>query len=80
MEMAVLVALTDYRIGISTADQQKIFYCFYQISGKNKKKLPGFRMGWSKATEIVQRHYGKIGVNSQTGNGIGFYFSIPLNN
>lgn len=39
MEMAILVTVTDYRIGITTADQQKIFYCFYQVPGKNKKNF-----------------------------------------
>ena len=80
MEKELLVAVTDHGIGISKSDQQKIFQRFYRVSGKNEETFPGFGIGLFIAAEIIHRHHGKIGVDSNIGKGSVFYFSLPLNN
>ena len=74
----VLVSVEDSGIGISKADQEKIFERFYRVEGKNEKTFPGFGIGLFIASEIIQRHNGKIGVTSEPGKGAVFFFSIPL--
>ena len=74
----VTVAVKDGGIGISKTDQLKIFQRFYRVAGKDEKTFPGFGIGLFIAAEIIQRHEGKIGVNSKPGNGSVFYFSLPL--
>ena len=76
----VSVAVTDSGIGISKIDQQKIFQRFYRVAGKDEKTFPGFGIGLFIASEIIQRHEGKIGVDSEPGKGSVFYFLLPLNN
>ena len=80
VENEVLVTVTDYGIGISKINQQKIFQRFYRVSGKDEKTFPGFGIGLFIAAEIMQRHQGKIGVESTPGKGSVFNFSLPLNN
>ncbi|MDN3654433.1 PAS domain S-box protein [Ferruginibacter paludis] len=75
-ELKVYVA--DSGIGISKTDQQKIFQRFYRVAGKDEKTFPGFGIGLFIAAEIIQRHQGKIGVESEPGKGSVFYFSLPL--
>lgn len=75
----VSVAVKDGGIGISKTDQLKIFQRFYRVAGKDEKTFPGFGIGLFIAAEIIQRHEGKIGVDSEPGNGSVFYFSLPLN-
>jgi PAS domain S-box-containing protein len=76
----ISVAVADSGIGISKADQQKIFQRFYRVAGKDEKTFPGFGIGLFIAAEIIERHNGAIGVNSEPGKGSVFYFSLPLNN
>ncbi len=76
----LVVTVQDYGIGISAHDQQKIFERFYRVEGKDEKKFPGFGIGLFISMEIIRRHEGTIGVNSEPGKGSAFNFSIPLLN
>jgi PAS domain S-box-containing protein len=76
---SVLVSVYDSGIGIEKQDQAKIFQRFYRVEGRNENTFPGFGIGLFIASEIVRRHAGIIGVNSEPGKGSVFYFSIPLN-
>jgi PAS domain S-box-containing protein len=74
----LLVSVADSGIGISKADQQRIFQRFYRVAGKDEKTFPGFGIGLFIAAEIIQRHQGEIGVESEPGKGSVFHFSLPL--
>lgn len=74
----LVVSVKDGGIGISKTDQQKIFQRFYRVAGKDEKTFPGFGIGLFIAAQIIQRHNGKIGVNSEPGKGSVFYFTLPL--
>ncbi len=76
----LVVAVRDFGIGIIEHDQEKIFERFYRVEGKNEKTFPGFGIGLFISKEIICRHEGNIGVNSEIGKGSTFYFSIPLLN
>ena len=75
---SLIVSIEDFGIGIDKNDQQKIFERFYRVEGKSEKTFPGFGIGLFISTEIIRRHNGKIGVNSEPGKGSVFYFSVPL--
>ena len=71
------ISVRDSGIGISKKDQKKIFERFYRVEGKNEKTYPGFGIGLNIAAEIIERHNGKILVESEPGKGSTFSFSIP---
>lgn len=73
-----IVSVKDAGIGISVENQLKIFDRFYRVEGKNEKTFPGFGIGLYIASEIIKKHNGKIGVNSEMGQGSTFYFTLPV--
>lgn len=74
----VLIAVKDFGIGISLENQKKIFDRFFRVEGKNEKTFPGFGIGLYIAAEIIRKHNGNIGVNSEIGKGSTFYFTLPV--
>lgn len=74
----VELQVKDQGIGISVHDQQKLFERFYRIENKHTAHISGFGIGLYLCAEIIQRHHGKIWVESTIGSGSEFYFSLPL--
>lgn len=73
-----VVSVTDYGIGISQYDQDKIFSKFYRVTGKEQHTFTGFGIGLSLCADIIALHHGRIGVNSELGKGSTFWFSLPI--
>jgi two-component system sensor histidine kinase VicK len=72
------VAVADEGIGIKAKEQGKIFQRFYRVENTRMKNISGFGIGLYLSSEIIQRHKGKIWVESKEGEGSTFYFSLPL--
>ena len=73
-----IVAVKDRGRGIAKKDHQKIFERFYRVEGEDEKTYPGMGIGLNFCQEIVERHGGKIWVDSQIGKGSTFTFALPL--
>lgn len=73
----VTVSVTDKGIGIKPEEHHKIFDRFYRAQSNATIPFSGFGIGLYISAEIIQRHDGRIGVNSQEGQGSTFYFSLP---
>ncbi len=71
------VSITDFGIGVPKKDQEKLFQRFYRVE-KTSKKFSGLGIGLYISSEIIERHGGKIWVESKEGKGSTFYFTIPL--
>lgn len=76
---SVIVRVKDNGIGIKTEDQLHVFDRFYRVENKQTTSIAGFGIGLYLCKEIVERHGGKIWVESKFGQGSTFSFSIPLN-
>lgn len=78
-ENSVRVCIQDFGSGIPADQQEQIFERFYQVSngGKNTN-LTGLGIGLYISKEIIQRHQGRIWVESAVGQGSSFYFTLPL--
>lgn len=73
------VSVQDFGLGISSDQQQQVFERFYQVaSGGKNRNLTGLGIGLYISKEIVQRHQGRIWVESTFGQGSTFYFTLPL--
>ncbi|WP_316802903.1 ATP-binding protein [Pedobacter nototheniae] len=70
------VSIKDDGMGIDPADIPFIFDRFYRV--ETKKNISGFGIGLYLSAEIIQRHGGKIGVESTVDKGSVFWFTLPL--
>jgi PAS domain S-box-containing protein len=73
----IRVSVTDYGVGIPKEKLSKIFTRFYRVE-ESASKFPGLGLGLHIAAEIVKRHKGEVGVESELGKGSVFYFTIPV--
>ncbi len=73
----VTVMVEDKGIGIKPEEHQKIFERFYRANGNANISFSGFGIGLYISAEIIRKHGGDIGVNSEEGKGSVFYFTLP---
>ncbi len=71
------VAVQDCGIGVGIEHQGRLFERFYRALSKKDKTYPGLGIGLYIAHEIIQRHGGKMWVESNEGSGSTFFFSLP---
>ena len=71
------VHVTDFGIGVDRRKVPLIFDRFYRVD-ENNMNYPGLGLGLFIAAEIIRRHKGEIGVESEPGKGSTFWFSIPV--
>jgi two-component system sensor histidine kinase VicK len=76
---SVMVSVKDNGIGIKAEDLPHVFDRFYRVENKQTTAIAGFGIGLYLCKEIVERHGGKIWVESKFGQGSTFSFSIPIN-
>jgi signal transduction histidine kinase len=74
----VLLSVQDFGIGIAEAYQKKIFEQFYQVNEPAEKTYPGLGIGLYIACKIIERHQGKLWVQSRKGEGATFSFCLPI--
>lgn len=75
----VRVSVIDTGPGIAAEDQLKLFQPFSQVDGSPTRKTGGTGLGLSISRRLVEMHGGSIGLDSESGHGSKFYFTIPVN-
>jgi len=78
LDDAVRISVEDEGMGISTADQQRVFERFYRVDPTHMHAPAGTGLGLYICRELVERMGGRIGVRSQPGEGSTFSFDLPL--
>lgn len=72
------VSVKDEGMGIRPEDQEKLFERFYRVNRQDTNPIAGFGIGLYICKEIIERHYGQIGVESTPGKGSTFWFTLPM--
>jgi len=70
-----IVEIVDHGVGISPADQARVFERFYRAP--NASHRPGFGLGLPIVRELVRAHGGRVQVTSTPGAGSTFRVSLP---
>ncbi|MDB5192349.1 MAG: sensor histidine kinase [Segetibacter sp.] len=71
----VIVAVTDYGMGIPQDQVQHLFNRYYRVDSANR--TDGLGLGLFLSKQIIDAHNGRVWITSKAEEGSTFYFSIP---
>lgn len=72
----IVFSVRDEGMGIEQQYYERIFQIFQRLVSRND--IPGIGIGLSICKRIIERHKGKIWVESEPGKGSVFSFSLPV--
>ncbi|MEE8402000.1 MAG: PAS domain-containing sensor histidine kinase [Candidatus Hydrothermarchaeaceae archaeon] len=77
-EDSIVISVRDEGIGILKEQFERIFGRFYQVDGSTTRAYSGTGLGLFLVKSIVEKHGGKIWVESKVGEGSSFIFKMPI--
>jgi PAS domain S-box-containing protein len=73
------LSVTDTGAGIAPADQAHLFEKFFRVKQRGSTQVKGSGLGLAIVKSIIERHGGRVWVDSKLGKGSTFYMEIPRN-
>jgi two-component system, OmpR family, phosphate regulon sensor histidine kinase PhoR len=77
-DKSIRLAVQDFGIGIPKDQLGKIFERFFRVSQEKENTYAGLGLGLYISAEIIKRHKGIIGVETEKDKGSTFYFELPV--
>ncbi|HIP87282.1 MAG TPA: response regulator [Anaerolineales bacterium] len=74
----IVVRVADNGIGIPLEDQPYIFERFYRVESEETEDIQGTGLGLAIVKSVIERHGGRVWVESQPGAGTTFTFVLPI--
>lgn len=72
------IMISDNGIGINKKEKKLIFKKYYRVSNGNLHKVKGYGLGLSYVKEVINKHRGKVKIDSNLGQGTTVTIVIPL--
>jgi two-component system NtrC family sensor kinase len=73
----IVVHVSDNGIGILPAQQPYIFDKFYRVESEDTLRITGTGLGLSIVKTVIEKHNGRVWVESKSGEGSTFSFVLP---
>ncbi|MGD1991811.1 MAG: ATP-binding protein [Anaerolineae bacterium] len=77
-ETELLVNIRDTGIGIAPEDQVRLFEKFFRIRRRETENVSGTGLGLALVKSIVERHGGRVSVESTVNEGSTFTIALPI--
>ena len=74
----VELCVADDGPGIPPEARERVFERFYRVDRARSRESGGTGLGLAIVKHIVQSHGGKVWVESESGRGAQFYFTLPV--
>lgn len=71
------VSVVDHGPGIPASELPNLFERFYRADNSATRKVGGSGLGLSLVKSIIESHGGRVGVESELGEGSRFWFTLP---
>ena len=78
LDNEVRLSVADTGIGITAADQEKLFVEFQQVGDRPSGEQQGTGLGLALTRRLAELHGGRVWVESEPGAGSRFYVALPL--
>lgn len=73
----IYVAVSDTGVGIAPADQVHLFEKFFRVKQRGSTQVKGSGLGLAIVKSIVERHDGRVWMESKLGKGSTFHIDLP---
>ncbi len=77
-EHHVIVKVEDTGIGIPLEEQPRVFERFYRVQSDDTQDIAGTGLGLAIVKSVIEKHKGRVWVESTPGEGSTFAFVLPL--
>ncbi|CAN5224987.1 hypothetical protein BH11BAC5_BH11BAC5_17960 [soil metagenome] len=75
----IILCVEDFGIGISRLQQPNLYSRFYRVPDTSEAQtFPGMGLGLYISKNIIEKHLGKMWLESEPGKGSKFYFSLVI--
>lgn len=74
---AVIITLRDYGIGIAEEHLPRLSERFYRVDTHRSREMGGTGLGLAIVKHVINRHRGRMNVESTLGQGTTFYVTLP---
>lgn len=75
---SICLVVEDQGPGIAREHQERIFERFYRVDKARSRAAGGTGLGLSIVKHLVQSHGGEVWVDSESGRGSTFFFTLPI--